>query len=353
MDSALDAVVPLFQSLHSFLITTHVNPDGDGLGSELALAEWLASRGKQVTILNCSAIPEIYQFLDTAKRIRLFDPASDTRLIADVETIVVVDTNQLDRLQGMQEYVRASAAIKICIDHHLEPEPFPQYSVIDVDATSTGEILYRLLLKLDGECLSPAIAQSLYCAIMTDTGSFRYPRVDPEIHRIVAHLIECGADPVATYSAVYERWSPGRIHLLGEMLAGMKTLLDGRIAYVTITQEMLRRTGTQEEDTDNFTTYPMSVDGVVAGILFLELRQGVKISFRSKGEIPINTLAKEFGGNGHKNAAGARLAGGSLKDIQEGVLKAAERHVGGAGSMSDRGSGSLSHTSPIRFQGKP
>ncbi len=327
MDSAFDAVVPLFQSLHRFLLTTHVNPDGDGLGSELALAEWLLSRGKQVSILNCSSTPGMFRFLDPGNRIRLFVPDQDASIVAQADAIVVLDTNQLDRLQSMQDSVRASRAVKICIDHHLEPESFADHTVIDVDATSTGEILYRLLLRLQGDHLPPAIAQPLYCAIMTDTGSFRYPRVDPEVHRIVARLIECGADPVGSYAEIYERWSPGRIHLLGEMLAGMKTILDGRLAYVTITRDMLGRTGTREEDTDNFTTYPMSVDGVVAGILFLELRQGLKMSFRSKGDIPINELAKEFGGNGHKNAAGARLSDGTLSDVQERVLKAAERYV--------------------------
>lgn len=348
MDSALDAVVPLFQTLQTFLLTTHVNPDGDGLGSELALAEWLISHGKQVTILNCSPTPAIFRFLDTHDRIRAFDPGRDAITIAGVNAIVVVDTNQLDRLQSMEGPVRASSAVKICIDHHLEPEPFAHHTVIDVDATSTGEILYHLLLRMEGSRLSPPIAQALYCAIMTDTGSFRYPRVDPEIHRIVARLIECGADPVSIYSQVYERWSPGRIRLLGEMLAGMNTMFDGRLAYTTITQAMLRHTDTLEEDTDNFTTYPMSVEGVIAGILFLELKQGIKISFRSKGEIPINELAKEFGGNGHKNAAGARVGNGSLEEIREKILGAAEKYIVRAGALSGRDSDNSGHSSTLR-----
>jgi phosphoesterase RecJ-like protein len=158
---------------------------------------------------------------------------------------------------------------------------------------------------------------------MTDTGSFRYPRVDSDIHRIVADLIDCGADPVSIYSNIYERWSDGRIHLLGEMLAGLQTVEGGALAYVTVTQDMLRRTGTAEVDTDNFTIYPMSVEGVLIGILFLELRDGVKISVRSRGEIPSNEIAKEFGGNGHLNAAGARLHNVSLKEVQAAVVKAA------------------------------
>jgi len=219
--------------------------------------------------------------------------------------------------------VLGSRALKICIDHHLEPDGFADHYLMDEDATSTGEILFRLLGRLTEERFSPTIATALYCAILTDTGSFRYPRVDPEIHRIAARLIECGADPVDIYGRVYEQWSDGRIHLLGETLRALRTVADGRIAHVTITRDMLQRTGTSEEDTDNFTTYPMSIAGVLVGILFLELSQGLKISFRSRGDIPINELAREFGGNGHRNAAGARIREGDMLQVREAVLAAA------------------------------
>jgi phosphoesterase RecJ-like protein len=132
---------------------------------------------------------------------------------------------------------------------------------------------------------------------------------------------------VAIYTNVYERWSRGRIHLLGEMLAGLRTESGGRLAHVSVSREMLSRTGTTEEDTDNFTTFPMSVEGVVAGILFLELQDGIKISFRSKGNIGINELAKEFGGNGHLNAAGARVSNGTLADVRQRVLAAAVKYL--------------------------
>lgn len=327
MISSLDAVIPLFHQRSSFVLTTHVNPDGDGLGSELALAGCLIAQGKTVHILNHSSTPEIYLFLDPHKRIVQFQADAHGAVIAGAEVIVVLDTNHPDRLRSLQQHILDSKAVKICIDHHLDPAPFADHYVLDDDATSTGEIIYRLLAQLAGKQLSPGVATSLYCAIMTDTGSFRYPRVDPEIHRIVAHLIECGADPVNIFHEVYEQWSPGRIKLLGETLASLHTAYDGRLAHVTVTQEMLARTGTTEEDADNFTVYPMSIRGVVAGILFLELKSGLKISFRSKGDIPINELAKEFGGNGHKNAAGARIHDGALTDIRERVISSAAKYI--------------------------
>lgn len=328
----IDQGVTLLQQARSAVLTTHVNPDGDGLGCEVALGEWLRRRDCTVSVINTSAVPYFYRFLDPTGSILQFDAARDAGAIHDADVIVLLDMNQPERLRTMEDAVVRSRAVKICIDHHLDPHPFADHYLLDADATSTGEIVYNLLLRLGGG-FTPAIAAALYTAIMTDTGSFRYPRVDSDTHHIVARLIEEGADPVALYSEVYERWTPGRIHLLGEMLAGMESTADGRIVHVSVTQKMLRLTGTSEVDTDNFTTYPMSVDGARIGILFLELPDGVKISFRSKGEIPINNLAKEFGGNGHKNAAGARLFNVPLAEVRQRTLEAAHKYLSQDGTL--------------------
>ena len=320
---AIDAVAPLLSTPGRFVLTTHVNPDGDGLGAEIALACWLRDRGSRVRVINVSNTPAVYRFLDPGGLIAAYVPARDDADIAAADAILVMDMNHPDRLRDMREPVLASPAVKVCIDHHLDPDPFARWYVTDEDATSTGEIVFRILTRLNGGAVSPEIATALYCAIMTDTGSFRYPRVDEETHRIIGRLISAGADPVRIYSAVYEQWSQGRIRLLGETLAGLKTEYDGRLAHVTITQEMLRRTGTSEEDTDNFTTYPMSVSGVQVGILFLELPKGMKMSLRSKGNIAINELARVFGGNGHKNAAGARVDNGTIDDVRPRIISAA------------------------------
>ena len=327
MTGAAGAILTLFRTRSRFVLTTHVNPDGDGIGSEIALASWLRERGKDVRVINHSSLPAVYRFLDPGGTVATFDPLRDGPAISAAEVIVVLDTNHPDRLQSMKEAVIGSPALKVCIDHHLDPDPFASPALIDADATSAGEILYRLLFREGDEGPTAEIATGLYCAIMTDTGSFRYPRTGPMTHTIVSHLIACGADPVRIYAEVYERWSIGRIHLLGEVLAGLRTEFGGRLAHVTITREMLSRTGTSEEDTDNFTTYPMSVEGVRAGILFLEIEGGVKISFRSKGTIPINMLAMEFGGNGHRNAAGARIAGGETAGVRSRVLSAAGKYI--------------------------
>jgi len=320
-------LIPFLLAHRRFVLTTHVNPDGDAIGSELALAAWLSDRGKDVAIVNVNSTPVVYKFLDPHSVIRVFDAERDAGVLHGADVIAIIDTNHPDRTIGMEPFITGSPAAKICIDHHLDPGDFAQEYFLDTDATSTGELLYRLLECDDDRNITPAIATALYCAIMTDTGSFRYPRVDADVHRIVARLIERGADPVEIYRQVYDRWSTGRVRLLGEALASLRLDGSNRIASIAITRDMLRRTGTSEEDTDNFTTYPMSIDGVTIGMLFVEIPEGVKISFRSRGDIPINLLAKEFGGNGHKNAAGARIPGQSVATVRDTILHAAEKYL--------------------------
>jgi bifunctional oligoribonuclease and PAP phosphatase NrnA len=310
-----------------FVLTTHVNPDGDGLGSELALAWSLRQLGKRVSILNHSSTPDNYRWLDPDQDITQFDPDRDRQAVLQAGCIIILDTNHPARLRSLEQAVRESPGAKIVVDHHLDPDPFADRYVIDDGATSTGEIVYRILKELPGVSITGEIARALYTAIMTDTGSFRFPRTDPEIHRIAAHLIECGADPTAIFENVYENWSPGRLRLLGEVLDSMKIAYDGKLAYIVCTRKMFRDTETTGVDTDNFTTFPMGVRGVLVGILFNELENGVKISFRSKGRIPVNELAKEFGGNGHLNAAGARVFDAKLETLVPEVVAKAERYV--------------------------
>lgn len=324
----MESLIPLLLAYDRFVLTTHVNPDGDALGSELALASWLRERGKDVTIINCSGTPAVYRWLDPdGSAIRLYEPQRDDAVLASADVIVLVDANHPDRTRQMEQAFTASSALKICIDHHLDPARFASHYFIDPDATSTGELLYRLLDCEHDRDMPVACAQALYCAIMTDTGSFRFPRTDPAVHHIVAHLLEAGADPVAIYNEIYNRWSTGRIRLLGETLSSLRLTGNERIASVMVTREMLRRTGTSEEDTDNFTSYPMSIGGVEIGIVFVEVPEGTKMSFRSHGDIPVNLLAREFGGNGHKNAAGARVQGALIADLAAKVLAAAENYL--------------------------
>ncbi|MBI5463921.1 MAG: bifunctional oligoribonuclease/PAP phosphatase NrnA [Ignavibacteriales bacterium] len=308
MNNEFEQFKAIVDRSRTFVLTTHVNPDGDGLGSETALASYLRSLGKEAVILNHSATPPNYAFLNDVYPIEQFAAHRHSKIVAEADAILVLDSNHPDRLVSLQDAVLASRATKVCIDHHLEPSPFAELYILDESSTATGEIVYRLVSYLNHGNLSKDIAISLYTAIMTDTGSFKYPKTDPDVHHIIAELIEKGADPVWIYDQVYEQGTAGRLRLLGEGLSGLRTSSDGKIAYIVLSQEMFHRTGASESDTDAFVPYTLSIKNVQIGLMFTELADCIKINFRSKGDIWVNELAKQFGGNGHKNAAGARVA---------------------------------------------
>jgi bifunctional oligoribonuclease and PAP phosphatase NrnA len=321
MTKEFDACRNIFEHNRRFVLSTHVNPDPDAIGSEIALASFLRKRGKQVSVLNHSATPANCLFLDPEHTVTQFVPEQHVDLIANAEVIVVLDVNQSERTQSLHPYIVKSAASKICIDHHLERQPFADLYVVDEDAAATGEILFNLFLHCDPNSISKEIAAALYAAIMTDTGSFRFPKTDAPLHRIIAELLDQGADPVQTYRELYEQGTAKRLQLLGSVLSTLKTSHEGRVASVLATRDMFDRTATTEEDTENFVTYTLSIAGVQLGLMFTELSDGVKISFRSRGEIAVNKLAQEFGGNGHKNAAGARTSAQHIDAVIAQVLE--------------------------------
>ena len=325
----IDKVRRIIESSQNFVITTHVSPDGDGLGCEIALLYFLEKLGKSAVVINVSETPGNYKFLDPENRFLIFDEQNFDQIekILNSDVIFICDMNQSCRLKTMEKYVLQSKAIKIIIDHHLEAQDFADYYLIDVDAPASGEIVYKLIKSFDGFEIDKKIATGIYTAIMTDTGSFRFPRTDSETHRIVADLLDAGADPVEIYDKVYEQSSLGRIKLLGKCLSELETRYDGRLGYIVVTQDMLKNYGVEEWETDGFVQSILKIAGVRVAIFILELKDGIKLSFRSKGEIPINELAKEFGGNGHKNAAGARLYNITLDEVINQVIQKAEKYA--------------------------
>jgi bifunctional oligoribonuclease and PAP phosphatase NrnA len=324
-----DKLLSKIESHERFVLTSHVNPDGDGLGSEVALARFLESRGKQATILNFNRTPENYLFLHKLHPILQFDSSLHADIIEKADVIILIDANHPDRIASMKPFVLKSNAVKICIDHHLEPGEFADLYLLDEQSPATGEIIYNFISSLPESIIDQEIATALYTAIMTDTGSFRYQKTDPEIHTIIANLILAGADPVSIYEQVYEQTSANRMRLLGMALANVQTLYDGKLAYIVLTKEMVEATNTTEADTDAFVPYTLTISGVQIGLMFSEMNGIVKVNFRSKGDITINELAKEFGGNGHKNAAGARIPNAKIEEIIADVLRQAENYVPG------------------------
>jgi bifunctional oligoribonuclease and PAP phosphatase NrnA len=322
MKQLFDQFKEIFASKKTFVLTTHINPDGDGLGSEVALALYLTAKGKSVSVINQSETPAYYTFMKSLFPIATFSDEKHAGIIRDSEVIIALDTNSPSRFSALKDSVLQSRALKICIDHHPDLEAFADLYLIDEQATATGEIIFRLLKHLDENFLTPPIAEALYAAIMTDTGSFRFPKTDPETHRIAAELLEHGADPTKIYQEIFEEGPANKLKLLGRALNTLSVLHHGAVATMILQQKDFSETLTSEEDTDNMINFAMSIGGVKVGLMFIELAKGVKVSFRSKGNIPINKLAKEFGGNGHMNAAGARIYDSTLDDV---VKRVAER----------------------------
>jgi phosphoesterase RecJ-like protein len=322
MKQSFESCKEIFKSKSTFVLTTHINPDGDGLGSEVALALYLAGKGKSVAIINQSETPAYYKFMHALYPIATFSAEKHGSIIKDAEVIVALDTNSPARFSAMKGIVIESRANKICIDHHLDREDFADLYLIDEKATATGEIVYNLLKFLDNGAITKPIAEALYAAIMTDTGSFRFPKTDVETHHIIADLLLHGADPTEIYQKIFEEGPANKLKLLGRALSSLSVVHGGKVASMVLLRKDFSETQTAEEDTDNMINHAMSIGGVRVGLMFIELENGVKVSFRSKGDIAINALAKEFGGNGHKNAAGTRIQSGTLPDV---VIRVTER----------------------------
>ncbi|MGE5430567.1 MAG: DHH family phosphoesterase [Syntrophomonadaceae bacterium] len=311
----------------TFVITTHVNPDADAIGSEVAFYQILKKLGKTAYIVNHSSLPYNLAFLDTENVIRKYDAEKHARLLEDVDVLAALDLNNPKRLVRMEESFINSSRTKICVDHHQNPAAFVNHFFVDSNYSSTGQIIFDLINDTGIVALDYDLALPIYAAIMTDTGSFRFDRTTPAIHLIVARLLEAGVDPSYVYDQIYDQSHFGKIKLLGETLSSIRLAADNQIAYMVITREALSRSGAQEAEVDGFVNYCLSIRGVKIGMLFFELKDGIKVSFRSKGKIPVNLLAEEYGGGGHVNASGIRLAGASLDDHIAQIVEAAEKYL--------------------------
>lgn len=311
MELPINALLDVFHSKQSFVITSHVNPDADAIGSEVALARFLADRGKSVTVVNQSETPDHLRFLTDIFPVQLYNQSFDQKIIA-ADCFIVVDTNSPKRFSALAPAVEKSSAYKICIDHHLEQEPFADLYAVDTEVPATSELLYAIFAHAEKDAITRPIADALYAGIMTDTGSFKFPKTDAETHLITADLLRRGVDPYAIYQEIFENGEINKLHLLGKVLERIELHHDGRTAAMVLPRSVFSETGTKESDVDNLTQYVLAIRGVMIGLVFIELADGVKVSFRSKGEIPVNELAKQFGGGGHRNASGARLKDISL-----------------------------------------
>ena len=318
----------ILQKNNSFLLTTHVNPDADAIGSEIALAQVLKKLNKTFKIVNTSETPYNLVFLDRDNIIERFDEQKHENLFNEFDVIVALDFNRPDRIVRMRQGLVNSKKQKICIDHHQDPENIFDHFFTDDNYSATGQIIYDLIKKTNLVELNYEIAEPIYAAIMTDTGSFRFERTTPELHYIAAELIQLGVIPGKIFDAVYDQSHFSKVKLLGKALDSMQLYGEtNEISYMMLSKDSFQQTGALESDTDGFVNFSLAVMNVKIGILFIELANGFKVSFRSKGNIPMNKLAGEFGGGGHINASGARFFNQNIHEFKGKILIKALKYL--------------------------
>ena len=302
-----------------FLVASHVNPEGDAIGSALALAEGLERMGKEVTIFFDDRVPYLYSFMPHVERVT----HDVTGRVFDVT--IAVDCGELERLGKGFERI-GERGIFVNIDHHSSNDLFGDINIVDEDASATGEMIYRIL-KGFGVPITSTIATNLYVALLMDTGSFRYSSATPEAFRIAAELVEKGVNPWEVAKRIYESHPVERLRLLGQSLGTIELRCGGRLAIMVVTRQMYESCGATEEMTESFVNYPRSIKGVKVAVFMREIgERSYKFSLRAKEEIDVSRIAALFGGGGHRRAAGC-VVEGDLEEVKERMVKAIERFL--------------------------
>ncbi|HVZ47928.1 MAG TPA: bifunctional oligoribonuclease/PAP phosphatase NrnA [Gemmatimonadaceae bacterium] len=330
--AAIDALAPHLLSARTVALSTHINADGDGCGSEAALALLLAQRGIAVRIVNPTPWPGMFDYLLPGLR---NDTPRGAAALQGVDRLVVLDISDVRRLGALADAVRALSPAPLVIDHHQPGEEPPgPVRFADTSACATGELVFDLAVALGLE-ITPQVATALYTAILTDTGGFRFSNTSARALAIASRLITAGVSPEEMYRRIYASMPAGRLRLLREVLETLEVDESLGLASVAIPAGALERHGLSGDDLDGIAEYPRSIAGTRLALLFRDLGHGkVKVSFRSVGDVDANALAARFGGGGHLRAAGALVAGAPA-DVRARVLAAA-REVLAAGAGPPR-----------------
>jgi phosphoesterase RecJ-like protein len=310
--------VDLVRGHQRFLLTTHIRPDGDALGSMLAMADALEHLGKSVRMVIASSVAPRYQFLDPHGRIDHFLPPGND--YSAVDLAMVLDTSAWAQLGTFAPVFKELAATKVVVDHHQTTDDLGAVRFADVAAEATGRLVYDALAALEVP-VTPAIATNLYVAVAMDTGWFRHSNTRGATFALAGELVTAGAQPDALYDLLFERNTLGRLRLMGLVLERLQVTCDGRAAYTEIHRGDYEATGATPADSEDLVNFTRSIIGVEVGLFFAEQpRGGIKVSFRSRS-VDVARVAERFGGGGHRLAAGAVLAG-TLEEARARVLDA-------------------------------
>jgi phosphoesterase RecJ-like protein len=326
--TAIETLAPELIPGHRVAISTHLNADGDGCGSESALARLLAARGLVPRIVNPTPWPDMFGFL-------LGDDVDDqtsrgSKALRDIDLLMVLDISDVKRLGNLTETVRALTVPKLVIDHHQpSDDPAGTLTVTDTAACATAELVYDLATVLGWE-ISPAVARSLYTGMLTDTGGFRFSNTSPRCLSVAGQLLAHGVDPEEMYTRIYASAPAGRVRLMAEVLGTLQVDESVGLSWLTMDANALERHGVKAEDLDGIVEHARSIAGTRMALFFRDLGHGkVKVSFRSVGGTDVNAFARKFGGGGHAKASGAMLPG-TLDLVRDLVVEAARATLGGS-----------------------
>ena len=319
----MDRILSIIEKGDRFLITSHMDPDGDSIGSQLGLYHALKNVGKQVYVVNQGEMPARYRFLDPDGII-----STDRQSPGfEAATVFIIECPQLHRIGFVRELM-PDKAVTVNIDHHPDNTLYADINLVDPGSSAAGEIVFMLLEAGRIEITSD-IASQLYAAIVSDTGGFRFGSTTARAMRIASNLVEKGADPKRIADGIFNDYSVETIRLLGSTLAGLKLDAGGRIGYITITQKDLEKSGAVLANSEGFVDFTLAISGIMMGILFKEVSGSeVKVSIRSQNGLDAASLARKFNGGGHENAAGFTRKG-ALNEVIDYVLSSAREYVNG------------------------
>jgi phosphoesterase RecJ-like protein len=315
------SLAALLEQPKKIVITTHHKPDGDALGSSLGLYNYLIQRGHHAKVITPTDYPQYFDWMPGNEEVIIYTDTIEqsNQLIAEAELIFCLDFNALGRINDMGEQVQNSNAYKIMIDHHLEPQDFDDYRYWNINACATAQLVYDFIAtELNDKALvNKDVATCLYTGIMTDSGSFRLPNTTAAVHRVVADLIDAGAVNWRIHELVYDSATENRLRFLGHCLANKLVVLpEFNTAYISVTEEELKKYDINTGDTEGIVNYALSISGIKLAAFMVQRKDKVKLSLRSRGEFPANEICKKyFNGGGHRNAAG-----GASDDTLENVI---------------------------------
>ncbi len=324
----LSQVVELIETKRKFAITSHIRPDGDSLGSSLGLSWLLRALDKDVEVIMRDPVPHAYQQLPGAKEVRVTPAVDDS-----YQAVFVIECSDITR-PGL---IDLEKQFVVNIDHHSTTALFGKINWIDSTASAVGEMIYNLC-KATGVRVTKEIAECVYTALITDTGSFHYSNTTERTFKVASELMKSGLKPAKTAEAVFASYPWSRIQLMGAVLSTARRDSTGRVAFLRHSLEMQHSAEASDEDADGFVNYPLTVEEVEAVAMLKECEPGVyRTSLRSKGDVNVAKVAEKFGGGGHRNAAGCTLRG-TWEEAEEkiiGLLQEAVARANGSGDMSE------------------